>query len=127
MPDRVFTGSLKSMGPDVRIARVRWAPSNAATQTLTEAAGVVSVTRSGAGAYTINLMDTKLKDLECVIQVIENDTTHYHVARVESLSLTAGTVTVSHKSVVFADVATGPAGSDTVDQLQAVIFYRVYD
>jgi len=127
MADAIFTGSIKCMGPDIRIARVRWAPSNAATQTLTEAAGVTSVTRSGAGAYAINLADTKLKDLECFIQVIENNTTHYHVARVESQVASTGVVTVSHKSVAFADVATGPSGSDTVDQLVAVIFYRVYD
>lgn len=127
MADKTYTGNLKCMGPDIRIARVRWAPSGSAAQTLTEAAGVTGVTRSGAGAYTIQLADTKVKDLECLIQVIENDTTHFHVARVESQSETAGTIAVSHKSVAFASVASGPSASDTVDQLQAVIFYRVYD
>lgn len=127
MADNVFTGQIKCMGADIRVARVRWAPSNAATQTLTEAAGVTSVTRSGAGAYTINLADSKLKDLEAYIQVIENNTTHYHFARVESFSATNGTVAVSHKSCAFADVASGPTASDTVDQLQVLVVYRVYD
>ena len=70
---------------------------------------------------------TKVKDLECIIQVIENDTTHFHFARVESQSASAGTVAVSYKSVAFADVASGPSASDTVDQLVAVIFYRMID
>ena len=127
MADSIFIGGVRSKGSDITVARVRWAPSSAATQTLTEASGVTSVTRSGAGAYTITLTDSKVKDLQCLIQVIENDTTHYHVARVESISLTAGTITVSHKSVAFASVASGPSGSDTVDQLQAVITYRMVD
>lgn len=116
---------LRAWGPETRMARVRWAPSGSATQTLTEAVGVSGVARTNAGLYTISLKDTKVKDLECILTVIENDTTHYHFARVESQSVTAGTIDISHKSVAFASVASGPTASDTVDQLQAVIFYRV--
>jgi hypothetical protein len=116
---------VESWGQSLRVARVRWAPSSDATQTLTEAEGVSSVTRSGAGAYTINLME-KCLDLVAIVQVIENDTTHYHFARPESFDASAGTVSVSHKSVAFASVASGPTASDTVDQLEVIVFQRLY-
>jgi hypothetical protein len=115
---------LWAYGPETRLAYVRWAPSSADTQTLSEAQGVSTVTRSGAGAYTVNL-PIKPKDLIAIVQVVENDTTHYHFARVESQSATAGTVTLSHKSVAFASVASGPTASDTVDQLEVLIIMRV--
>lgn len=108
---------LDCYGPDHVVAYVRWSPSGDATQTLTEAEGVRSVTRSGAGAYTINFA-IKAKSIQALKPAeIENDTTHYHFPRVESTDAAAGTATVTHKSVAFASVASGPAGSDTVDEL----------
>jgi len=115
---------LKVYGPDHEVAYVRWAPSSSSTQTLTEARGITSVTRSGAGAYTVNVA-RKCRNLVALIQVVENNTTHYHFARIESTSAAAGTVAVSHKSVAFADVATGPAGSDTVDELEVLVLMQV--
>lgn len=115
---------LWAYGPETRVAYVRWAPSGSATQTLSESQGVVSVTRSGAGAYTVNL-PVKPKDLIAIVQIVEDDTTLYHFARVESQSPTAGTVSISHKSVAFASVASGPTASDTVDQLEVLILMRV--
>jgi hypothetical protein len=86
------------MGPDIRIARVRWAPSEDAIQTLTEAAGVTGVARTAIGAYTISMADTKVKDLECFLECIENDTTVDHLVRVVSQSASAGTIAVTHKT-----------------------------
>ena len=102
MADNVFTGAALAMGPDIRIARVRWTPSGSSAQTLTEAFGVTGVARTGAGAWTISLADTNLKDCECLVSYIENDTTVRHQVRVESMSLSAGTIAVSHKVVTFA-------------------------
>lgn len=115
---------LWAYGPETRVAFVRWAPSASATQTLSESQGVTSVTRSGAGAYVVNL-PVKPKDMIAIVQVVEDDTTLYHFARVESQSATAGTVNISHKSVAFASVASGPTASDTVDQLEVLIIMRV--
>lgn len=103
---------------------VRWAPSNAATQTLTEAQGVTSITRTGAGAYTLNLKE-KCKALIAIIREVENDTTTYHFARVESSDAAGGTIAVSHKSVAFASVASGPTASDTVDELEVIFIQRM--
>ena len=124
MPDPNFIGIIRTKGRDLMVARVRWAPSGSANQTLTEAEGVVSVTRTGAGLYTILLTDTKCQSIECHIQPIVNDTTLFHFVRVESINNTAGTIAVSHKSVAYASIASGPTPSDTVDQLEALILYR---
>lgn len=98
MADPFFIGTVRAQGRDIKIARVRWAPSSDATQTLTEADGVTSVTRSAIGAYTIQLADTKIKSIEAIIREIENDTTTEHLVRVESQSIANGTVAVSHKT-----------------------------
>lgn len=116
---------LEAWGPKARLAYVRWTPSGSATQTLTEAQGVASVARTGAGAYTITLKD-KCKALVAFPQEIENDTTHYHVTRVESSSASAGTIAISHKSVAFASVASGPSASDTVDEIEVLILMRMF-
>ena len=116
---------LMAFGSDHVLAYVRWAPSGSATQTLTEANGVSSVTRSGAGAYTINFSVIPKAIIPLEPTNIENDTTHFHFARVESTSATAGTATVTHKSVAFASVASGPSGSDTVDELCFAFLLRI--
>lgn len=117
---------VEAWGPQARIAYARWAPSSADTQTLTEAQGITSITRSGAGAYTVNLREA-CKALVAIVTVVENNTTHYHFARVESSSASAGTVALSHKSVAVASVASGPSASDTVDELQVLVIQRLYN
>lgn len=115
-----FDKMLKAFGPNATVAYVRWAPSaysSANDQTLTEAAGVASVRQTAAGAFTINFCMVPKAIIPIHSSFIENDTTTYHFARVESTSATAGTATVTHKSVAFASVASGPALSDTVDEL----------
>lgn len=92
---------IEAWGPDVKVARVRWAPSSAAAQVLTEAQGVTGVSRSGIGAYTIQLQDTNVKDLECIVGYIENEATIRHHVRVESQDIAAGTIAVSHKVATF--------------------------
>lgn len=124
MISNVMKEWVRAYGPDTVLAYVRWTPSGSATQTITgasaEACGVKSVTRSGAGAYVITFADKPKFIIPIGAEYVENDTTTYHFARVESTSIpTSGpaTATVSHKSVAFASVASGPAGSDTVDEL----------
>lgn len=113
-------------GPDTELCYVRFTPSGSTgAQTLTEAQGVTGVNCTAAGAYTI----TFAKKPQCIIPIaareIENDTTHYHVVRVESTNASAGTAAVTHKSVAFASVASGPSLSDTVDGLCFAFLLRV--
>jgi hypothetical protein len=77
------------------MAYVRWAPSSDATQTLTEARGVSSVTRSAIGEYTITLTES-CKALVAFPAVIDNSTTSRSFVRVESTSASAGTVSIKH-------------------------------
>jgi hypothetical protein len=123
--------ALEAWGPRARIAYARWAPTNTGSgaQTLVQGQvqGIASIVRNGAaGSYTVNLKD-KCKDMAIVVGVVEDDTTHFHFARVESMNPAAGTFVVSHKSVAFASVASGPTGSDTVDQLTLFIVQRMFD
>jgi len=121
----ISKGVVQAYGSGNLVAYVRWAPSASATQTLTDNFGVKSVTRSGAGQYVVNLVD-KAPGLIALAQEIENDTTTYHFVRVESTSASAGTVNVSHKSVVFSSVASGPTASDTVDEIEVFVWARGY-
>lgn len=120
--------AIEAWGPRARIAYARWAPSSADTQVLVQGRyqGITRITRSGAGAYQAVLRD-KCKDLIAIVGVVEDDTTHFHFARIESQDAAAGTVNISHKSVAFASVASGPSGSDTVDQLHVFIVQRMFD
>lgn len=103
------------------VALITFVPGT--TPTVTEQWGVRSLARGGAGDYTITLLG-KPKGFSAVVSIEENDTTLYHFARVESKSVSAGTVTISHKSVAFASVASGPTLSDTVDSITVVVYER---
>lgn len=105
MTNYTFWKNLVCYGPEHKVAYVRWAPSGAATQTLTEAQGVRSVTRSGAGAYTINFAEAVKAVIPVCALPIEDDTTVRHQVRVESTSASAGTATVTHKVLAFAGEA----------------------
>lgn len=124
----LHTGLIKRLdcyGPDTEVAYVRWSPSNAALQTLTEAHGVLRVERSGAGAYKI-VFARRSKSIQPVgKEVIQANPTAYHVPNVESLDPAAGEALVTHKSVAFASVASGPSGSDTVDGLAFTFLLRM--
>lgn len=110
--------------PGGLIASVRFVPAaSQAAVVINEQWGVKSVTRDGTGAYTIAVFG-KVKGMTAVAVGQENDTTTYHFVRVESQSDTAGTVTISHKSVAFASVASGPTASDTIDGIVVHIYCR---
>lgn len=128
MADTQIKNQVWGMGPDVRVARCRFTPAGSGTsETLTEAAGITRVARGGAGAWTGYLADTKVKDMEVIVTHIENDTTLFHFTRPETIDVATGSFTFSHKSVAYASVASGPSASDTVDQMQVVVLYRVID
>lgn len=116
---------LQCYGPDTFLAHCRFTPNGSNNPTITEAQGITSVVRTGAGAWTITFarIPKNITVLEC--REIENDTTTYHFVRVESSNLAAGTVAISHKSVAFASVAAGPTASDVVDEICCAFLLRV--
>jgi len=119
---------LKTYGPDHVLAYVRWAPtaySSANNQALTEAMGVSSVRQTAAGTFTINFAVKPKAIIPLSAEAIDNGTTVYNFTRVESTSASAGTAAVTHKSVAFANVASGPSASDTVDELCFAFLLRI--
>lgn len=120
----------KNLGPTVLgvvgpLAAARFVPgaSTAAISTL-EKWGIDTITRDSTGVYTLKVVG-KVKGMVAVVGYTENDTTTFHFVRVESQSDSAGTVTLSHKSVAFASIASGPTASDTVDAITVLIYGRV--
>jgi hypothetical protein len=110
--------------PNSCIAACRFTPAASTAAIVTsEKWGIDTITRDSTGVYTIKLFG-KVKGMIALAVGQENDTTTYHDVRVESQSDTAGTVTISHKSVLFASVATGPAVSDTIDSICVFIYGR---
>lgn len=88
--------TLECYGPRTVVAYARWTPSGSATQTLTEAHGISSITRSAAGAYTVNFR-TKAEAISPLFAgAVDNTTTAFSNLRVESTSATAGTATIKH-------------------------------
>lgn len=84
-----------------------------------------SVTRTGAGAWTIQLSDEESPSIEAWCQCTDNGTTHYHFLEVEEVDQANHTIKVRHRSCAFADVATGPTASDTVDEVAVFFSSRV--
>ena len=103
------------------LAAIRFVPG--ASPTIEEQWGIRSLVRNGAGDYTVSLLG-KPKGFVALASYVENDTTLYHVVRVDSRSDVTNSVQVTHKSVAFASVATGPALSDTVDAITVVFLER---
>lgn len=123
MATRNILAPTRAYGP-MAIAACRFVPGASTAAIVTqESWGVRSITRDSAGVYTIALLG-KPRGFVALVGHTENDTTHYHVVRVESQSDSASTVTLSHKSVAFASVASGPTASDTVDAISVVVFER---
>lgn len=88
---------------------------------MTEAHGISSITRGGtAGVYTVNLRE-KSGTMFPVVGYIENDTTKFHFLDVTAFSASAGTVTVRHRDCLFANVASAPTASDTVDEICVLV------
>lgn len=123
MAIRDILAPVRAHGGEPAFAGCRFVPgASTAAIVKQESWGVQSITRDSTGVYTIKLLGAP-KGFIATVGFTENDTTTYHFVRVESQSDSAKTVTISHKSVVFASVASGPAVSDTVDAI-TVLFYE---
>lgn len=128
MQELIAQGDVRTYGYGSLVAWARFVPSGSTLQTINNATGadsfgIKSITRNSAGNWTVALQD-RPPNFIVLTREIEDDTTTYHFVRLESLSLTAGTFVVTHKSVAFASVASGPAASDTVDGIQIFVFAR---
>lgn len=114
-----FASTLKSFGAGNVVAAVQFVPGT--TPTVLNNLGCRSVARNGgAGLYRVTLND-KYRAFVVLVGHTENDTTLYHVVRVEAYSVANSTIDISHKSVAFASVASGPTASDSVDSIEVIV------
>lgn len=120
-------GQVRTYGPQVTLCRATFVPQNINTnQVLLDNMGIKSIIRTDsgtAGRWTVTLAE-KFAAFDVVLDLIENDTTHYHWLRVDSKDLNAGTFIIAHRSVAVASVASGAALNDTVDGLTVIVFGR---
>lgn len=116
---------ISASGPRVTIAYARFTPAaSPATQTLTEAQGIRSVVRTGAGAWTVTLAGA-CEAMLVFTNYIENDTTNYHFVEPTGTTPSSGTCTVRHGTMTYANVASGWTASDTVDEIEILVVARV--
>ena len=94
-------------GAQAKLAYVRWAPDTSTTQTLTDAQGVTSVTRTSLGLYVVNFAGSPNIIIPVGSEYVEDDATVRHVARVKSTDTTLGAckATVDHRVTTFATEA----------------------
>lgn len=105
------------------IAGCRFTPGASTAAIVTsESWGIASIVRTNTGVYTITLRG-KPKGFLVVAVGQDNGTTHYHQVRCDSQSDSAGTAVITIKSVAVADVASGMAATDTIDDV-VVTFYE---
>lgn len=100
----------------------RFAPSGSAVQTLADAFGIKSITRTGAGTWTVQLME-RPAGFVSFGQEIENDATNLHYVRTESHDYTNGTFVLTHRTAAYGSLGS-LALSDTVDQIQVFVSAR---
>ena len=121
--ENTTTGVVKGFGNNPLVAACRFTPSGSATQTLTHSFGILSVTRTGAGAWTVQLApELRGAPFFPRIEVVEDDTTNYHWVDVTTITESTGQFTCRHRTQVYASVASAPTASDTVDQIQIFVF-----
>ena len=108
---------VKCNGAQSKIAYVRWAPSSADAQTITDAQGVSGVARTSEGLYVISFTSIPAVIIPLGATQVDNGTTLYVFPRVKTTSASAGTATVDLKTIAVASVASGPAVSDVIDEL----------
>lgn len=111
MQEKRLKNELRAYGPSPLLARARWAPSGSATQTLTDAMGISSITRNSAGNYTVTLSEA-FKDFDVFAGFVENDS-NVHTVKVSSINQSAGTFVVIHETCSKAAIAASPVVSVT--------------
>lgn len=107
---------LKGYIPDPVVCFAVWAPQNINTaQVLTDAFGIKQIIRTNsgtAGQWTVTLAEA-FPQYDAELKGIVNDNaTIYHRYCIDSRSISAGTLVVSHRQVAVASVASGDALSD---------------
>ena len=108
---------VKCNGAQSKLCYVRWAPSSSDAQTITDAQGISGVARTSIGLYVISFTSKPDIIIPLGASYVDNGTTLWVEVRNQTTSATAGTATVTLKTVAYASVASGPSLSDTLDEL----------
>ncbi len=84
----------------------------------------IAITRTGEGVYVVTL-PSPLKAFKSVV-VVCNDTGEFHEVS-WALSASARTITITHKTCAYADIATGPAAEDVVSDIEFIALVELAD
>jgi hypothetical protein len=115
---------LKTVSPVQRVYSGRFTGINGAAPTSYVLDNGIAVTRSGEGVYVVTLPSPMkaFKSVGCWV----NDTGEFHEVS-WALSNSARTITITHKTCAYADIATGPAAEDVVADINFVAVVEIAD
>ena len=94
MADYWFAKPLKAIGPQQKIAKVRFTTASTSDPTVNKSRGVVSVTRSGVGVFVVTLAASG-KDYHVTLGEESTAALSANRAVVTAKSLTSRTITVT--------------------------------
>lgn len=118
-----LTHLLKCAGPQAKLCWVKFTPTNGAAPTVDEAHGVsATVSRTGEGVFEVALKGG-VKAMAVVGVNNIPPASAYHVLTFAE-SVTNKTVTITHKTCAYADIATGPAADDMAGQITLAVLVR---
>lgn len=118
---------LKCHGPEHRLVYVKFTPNGTSAATVDESHGFsATVSYSSTGVWVATVSNVgNIKDISVLsCEAIPGDTNFHALSY--AVSDSARTVTVTHKTVAYADiVSTGPAVSNTCGQITLTCLVRV--
>lgn len=115
--------ALKCSGPQAKLCWVKFTGVNGAAPTVDEAHGVsATVARDNEGVWTVTLKGAVKAMAVVGVSTVSGDTDYHELTYTESVS--AKTVTITHKSCAYADIATGPAADDIAGQITLTVLVR---
>jgi hypothetical protein len=114
---------LKCAGPQAKLCYVKFTGVNGAAPTVDEAHGVsATVSRSGEGVWVVTLKGAVKAMAVVGLRQVSGNSAYHELTHTESVS--AKTVTITHKTCAYADIATGPAADDMAGQITLTVLVR---
>jgi hypothetical protein len=118
-----LTHMLKCAGPQAKLCYVKFTGVNGAAPTVDEAHGVsATVSRSGEGVWVVTLKGAVKAMAVVGLRQVSGNSAYHELTHTESVS--AKTVTITHKTCAYADIATGPAADDMAGQITLTVLVR---
>jgi hypothetical protein len=96
-------------------------PQSGANPTIVSNFGFASIVRTSAGLYTLTLAEPKrFVDGCCDVFGVFGDA-NFHELEVTGFNVATGVITVTHKTVAYASIASGPTLSDNAGLTSLIV------